>query len=399
MTQPRNGFLNNTSASRLFAGGLLVTALVAGGAGYLVARATPPAATITAAPEAQAEPGHVEGEAAKLTLSPSAITSAGIVVETIQSGGLAAEILASAAVTAPPGGQALLTARAAGAVTRINKRLGDTVRQGEVLATVESREASQIAADRGAAAAKATLAQRNLARERSLFQQRVSPRVDLEAAEAEAAVAAAEARRASAAASAAGVTADGRNVVVVSPISGQITSVTGSLGAYVQPETELFRIADPRRIQVEAAVSGADAPRIRAGDRAVLELADGMTLPARVRSITASLGAETRAATAVLEPVGGALRLGQTLRARIYPARASATGRIVVPEEAVQSVAGRDAVFIRTADGFVAQPVTTAQRSAGRIEIVDGLKAGAMIATTNAFVLKAELGKGAGEEE
>ena len=76
MTQPRNGFLNNTSASRLFAGGLLATAFVAGGAGYLVARATPPAATIAAAPEAQAEPGHVEGESARLTLSPSAITSA-----------------------------------------------------------------------------------------------------------------------------------------------------------------------------------------------------------------------------------------------------------------------------------------------------------------------------------
>ena len=399
MTQPRTGFFGNTSAGKLFAGGIFATALVAGGAGYMVARSTPPTAAIATAPAAEAEPGHVEGEAVKLTLTPAAIAAAGVVVETIQSGGLAAEILAPASVTAPPGGQAVLTARAAGAVTRINKRLGDTVRQGEVLATVESREASQIAADRGAAAAKATLAQRNLARERSLFQQRVSPRVDLEAAEAEAAVAAAEARRASAAAGAAGVTSDGRNVVVVSPISGQITSVTGNLGAYVQPETELFRIADPRRTQVEASVSAADAPRIRSGDRATLELADGTTLPARVRSITASLETETRAATAVLEPVGGALRLGQTLRARIYPARTSETGRIVVPEEAVQSVEGRDVVFVRTAGGFVAQPVTTAQRSAGRIEIVDGLKPGTSIATTNAFVLKAELGKGAGEEE
>lgn len=382
-------------------GGIAAVALLAGGAGYFVARSTGAGVPAAAAPVAAAGPEAASsaGEAATLSLTPAVINNAGVIVETIQSGGLAAEILASATVTAPPGGQALLTARAAGAVTRISKRIGDTVRQGEVLATVESREASQIAADRGAAAAKSTLAQRNLARERSLFQQRVSPRVDLEAAEAEAAVAAAEARRASAAASAAGVTADGRNVVVVSPISGQITSVTASLGAFVQPETELFRIADPRRIQVEAAVSSADAPRIRAGDRAVLELRDGTTLPARVRSITASLGAETRAATAVLEPVGGALRLGQTLRARIFSARGASDGRLVVPDQAVQSVDGRDVVFVRTAEGFVVQPVTTGQRSAGRIEIIDGLKAGSSIATTNAFVLKAELGKGAGEEE
>ena len=39
------------------------------------------------------------------------------------------------------------------------------------------------------------------------------------------------------------------------------------------------------------------------------------------------------------------------------------------------------------------------QRSAGRVEIVSGLQAGQAIATRNAFLLKAELGKGAGEEE
>jgi membrane fusion protein, heavy metal efflux system len=43
--------------------------------------------------------------------------------------------------------------------------------------------------------------------------------------------------------------------------------------------------------------------------------------------------------------------------------------------------------------------VTLGQRSAGRIEIVSGLKSGETIATRNAFLLKAELGKGAGEEE
>ena len=38
------------------------------------------------------------------------------------------------------------------------------------------------------------------------------------------------------------------------------------------------------------------------------------------------------------------------------------------------------------------------QRSAGRVEILAGLRAGETIATRNAFLLKAEFGKGAGEE-
>jgi cobalt-zinc-cadmium efflux system membrane fusion protein len=72
---------------------------------------------------------------------------------------------------------------------------------------------------------------------------------------------------------------------------------------------------------------------------------------------------------------------------------------IVIAEEALQTLEGRDVVFVRTKEGFRARTVTVGQRSAGRVEIRSGLKAGETIATTNAFLLKAELGKGAGEEE
>src|SRR3546814_20253445 len=89
----------------------------------------------------------------------------------------------------------LFRSRAGGAVTRVYKRLGDPVRAGEALAIVQSRDAAQIAADKAAAEARAVLAQRNLARERQLYEQKVSARVDYEQAQAEAGVAAAEADR------------------------------------------------------------------------------------------------------------------------------------------------------------------------------------------------------------
>src|SRR3546814_12887497 len=78
---------------------------------------------------------------------------------------------------------------------------------------------------------------------------------------------------------------------------------------------------------------------------------------------------------------------------RSMPIRGTTSSAIVVPEEAVQSVGGRDVVFVRTANGFKATPVTTGQRSAGRIEIASGLPVGTTIASRNAFLLKAELGK------
>jgi cobalt-zinc-cadmium efflux system membrane fusion protein len=97
-----------------------------------------------------------------------------------------------------------------------------------------------------------------------------------------------------------------------------------------------------------------------------------------------------------VSPIG--LQPGQSVRARIIPRAVAASTLIVVPDEAIQSVEGRDVVFVRTAKGFEARSVTVGQRGAGRAEIVSGLQPGQAIAARSAFLLKAELGKGEGEE-
>lgn len=379
-------------------GGIAAAVLAAAIGGFSVAKCTtssPPTETTksTSSEEKAAAPAD------SIAMTPEAITNAAILTETVQPGGLGAEIVSQATVTAAPMGEAVVTARVGGAVTRIFKRLGDPVSAGEALAVVTSRDAAQIVADRTAAAAKATLARKNLARERYLYDEKVSARVDYEQAQAEAAAATAEARRAQVAAGAANVTRDGTGVIVASPISGRVTAENVSLGAFVQPETELFRVADPNQIQIEAAILPSDAARLRSGDRAIVELPTGGTVDAKVRSVTPTLNGETRQATAVLDVRSPALQPGLAVRVRLLPSNGKQSSAIVVPDEAVQTVDGKDAVFVRTGDGFKAQFVTIGQCSAGRVEITEGLAAGRTIATKNAFLLKAELGKGAGEEE
>lgn len=394
-----NRISGGAGASRktLYAGVAAAVILAAAG-GFGLAKLTsgPPGAA------SEAEEGEEKPAAAPdaVEMDAARIAASRLVVQPVSSTGLASEIVAQATVEAAPGAQAVLTARAAGSVNRINKRLGDPVRAGEVLALVESREASQIAAARSVATAKADLAAKALARERRLFDQRVSARQDLEAAQAEYAAAQAEARSATAAVGAADVSRDGRYVMVISPITGRITSAPASLGAFVQPETELFRVADPSRLQIEAAVTAADARRIRPGDPAVLELNDGVTANAVVRSVTPGVDETTRAATVVLTLTGGqgVLQPGQAVRARIT-ARQSLSQGIVVPEDAVQTWEGQDVVFVRTRTGFVARPVLVGARAAGRVEITTGLRPGESIVVKNAFLLKAELAKGEAEEE
>lgn len=388
----------STERNRLLAG-IASIALVTGVGGVLIGRSMsePPAA----AAEAPAEEGEAEehGPESFVAMTADRLAASGIALEKVTAGALLSEIIAQATVTAPPEGRALLTARADGAVVRINKRLGDPVVAGETVALLESRDASTFVADRNAAAARAQAARSAAAREQRLFNARITARQDLEAAVAARAIADAELQRTNAAIRAAGVTGGGRYLAVTSPISGRISKADTQLGAYVTAGAELFNVSDPRRIQVEAAVPVSDAQRIRPGDRAQVELPNGGLVEASVRSVTPSLDAQSRAATVLLQLNGapGGLTQGQAVRARITP-RGSQQNGIVVPEEAIQQIEGRDMVFVQVKDGFQAVPVGVGSRSGGRVQILRGLEPGQTIITRNAFALKSQLGANEAEE-
>ena len=378
--------------------GVAIAALVLGGGGIMLGRTmfAPETTAAAAAPAEEAEEeGHVEGQ---ILMEESRAKAAGIVTEALQSGGLGAEILAQGVVASTPEGEAVLTARADGAVVRINRQLGDFVRAGEALAVMESRDAASIAAERSSASANLALARSTYAREKKLFDAKVTARQDLEGAQAALAAAEAEARLSQSAASAAKVSGDGRTLGVISLISGRVTKADAKLGSYVLAGTELFRVSDPNRIQINASVLAADARRIKPGDTAVIELLGGETVTAVVRSATPSLDPDSKTATIVLSPQGiGGLTAGQGLRARIKPRGGGDSALIALPEEAVQTVEGKEVVFVKTAKGFQSTTVVTGKRGGGRIEIVDGLKPGAVVVTKGAFMLKAELGKGEAE--
>jgi cobalt-zinc-cadmium efflux system membrane fusion protein len=335
-----------------------------------------------------------------LKLDPAYLEVVGIRTEPVSAGSLNADVIATASVHAEIRGEGVLTAHVAGTVISLTKRVGDPVRRGEVIATVESREASAIAAQREIAQSRLALARSVMAREKDLYEKRVTPRQDLERAQSELEAAEAELRRAQAAMEAEHVTSDGRAVSVVSPLTGKVISRTAELGMFVRAETELFRVADPSFIDVDAAVSVADAQRIAIGDSARIITRSGATLQAVVATITPTANERTRAATVVLDPLPGQQPLtpGDVVTVEISP-KSSARGGFVVTEEAVQRVNEQDVVFVRTAEGFIVRPVVVGTRSAGRAEIVSGLNADDVIATSNAFLIKAELAKETGEDE
>jgi cobalt-zinc-cadmium efflux system membrane fusion protein len=70
---------------------------------------------------------------------------------------------------------------------------------------------------------------------------------------------------------------------------------------------------------------------------------------------------------------------------------------LAVRTEAVHTVDGASAVFVRNADGFVMRPVTTGRSDGRMTEILAGLSAGAQYAARGSFAVKAELGKSGNE--
>ena len=385
---------------------LLLLALVAGalGAGgtYWYMKATypaPVAAPATAATAATA--GKPEQAApAEIRIPESYLAAAGIAVEPVRSGGVDTEILAPGRIEALPGSEATVVARAAGVVTRVNRHLGDAVAVGDVLALVNSLDAATMSADRSAAAAKAGLARKIYARESSLYEQGVVPRQDMETAQAALAVAEAEAQRAAAAAQAAHVAGDGRSIAVISPIAGKITAQSVMLGAYVQPQAELFRVAGAGGVHVDASVTVADMPRIAPGDKATIMSGSGTPVEATVRAVTPTVSGASQTATVILTPDGVApnLVIGEGVQVRLHvKGKTFGLTGLTVPEDAVQNLDGRDVLFVRTAQGFRPQPVLVGVRSGGVAQILSGVNAGDQVATRNAFLVKADMIKAKAE--
>ena len=127
-----------------------VSSLLAAGVGALVGKtmlSSPPKEALAV----EAKEDHA-GEKPHVGMSAERIAADGIQVLALAEGGLDAAVPAQATVVATPHGAATLAARADGAIVRINKRLGDPVAAGEVIASIESRDAAAISAERSTAA-------------------------------------------------------------------------------------------------------------------------------------------------------------------------------------------------------------------------------------------------------
>jgi cobalt-zinc-cadmium efflux system membrane fusion protein len=343
--------------------------------------------------QAEGEVGHADE--GKIVLTAEQIASAGIQISRPTVGG--SEMLdLPATIEGDPQGTQVVSAAIGGRVVALTRNLGQSVRRGQVLAVIESREAVQLKGEVEASRARLALAHSNLAREERLFAQRVSPEQDLIAARTAAMEARIAYQQAQGQVSAAGGGGGGLNRLgITAPLSGQVIARSVVLGQTVAADAELYRIANLSSVSLSLNLQPADAGRVKPGN-SVLVTAPGRQAQARISFVSPALDAQTRLvpAIATLDNRAGQWRVGESVTASVQLAGGGGAHGVSVPSTAIQTVEGRTVVFVRTREGFRAVPVTTGDTSGNRVIVRSGLKGSEEIATTNSFTLKAELGKG-----
>ncbi|MBV8036190.1 efflux RND transporter periplasmic adaptor subunit [Roseateles sp.] len=342
---------------------------------------------------------------AEFAMSPAQMQALGVGLRRLDAPAAVAGLAAPARVVLPPQLDMLVSAPVDGVVERLFVNPQDPVKAGQPLLRLASPAYGELQLRGMEAGARARLARQTLERERQLFAEGIIPERRVQEAQAalqgaDAALRQAEAALRLAGADAAGlgrIAAGGRlddGLVVRARSGGWVASLDVRLGQRVREADTLARIADPREVWLEAQVPagasvqpGQAVPVVGRDATAVAQslgtlVGEGQTLTLRAR---VTRGAER-------------LRPGEVVQVQVPPAP---SGGWALPLRALTHHEGRAYVFVRSARGFVATPVSVVASAGTQAQVQGapgGLSAGQEVAVAAVAALKsAWLGLGGGE--
>jgi cobalt-zinc-cadmium efflux system membrane fusion protein len=370
-------------------------------------------------PAAEArEPAHseAEGEEGRVKMNAEQVENQEIKVAPAAGGTLSRHILVPGTVTPDADRIARVPARVVGTVSEMRKRLGDDVRKGEVVAVLDSREVADAKSEYLTAQVQAELQKINFERQQKLLASQAASeaafqnaratylenqlRVDLARQKLSAlGLNAAEVAAAQKRDEATPNSSTLRQYELRAPLSGRIVERKVDVGTAVGKEgdpADLYTVADLSTVWIELSVPTSELSKVREGAAvAVTTSQEGGDRHERGKVIFVSplLNADTRAARVVvaLPNKDLAWRPGTYVNAEVEIAQDTVPVRI--PKSALQTVAGKRVVFVRTDSGFEKREVELGRSDDDAFEVAAGLKPGEDIAVANTFLLKAELGK------
>ena len=296
--------------------------------------------------------------------------------------------------------------KVSGRVEAVNVRLGDAVRRGQLLATLEDRELREQVRQTEASleVSNATVRQReadlknaqsNLERSRNLFARNLIARQTLDDAEAryDAAVAQVDLARAQ------GTQASARleelrinlsNTRILSPVDGFVGSRRLDPGAFVGTNSSFLSVVDIHFVRLVANLVEKDLRRIVLDMPAQVEVDayPGEVFQGHVARLAPVLDPATRTAQMEIEVPNPASRLKPGMYARVQFVVLQRSNALTVPRNAIVDLEGTRGVFV--ADGKTARfkPIKSGIVDGEAVEITEGLTDGNTVVTLGSASLR-----------
>jgi len=340
--------------------------------------------------------GHAEGEE-ELTLTTEEAERAGVKVEEVKARALGETLVVTATIRPDQDRLAHVAARIEGRITSVLAKLGDKVRAGQTLATLDSVAVGEAHAALNQAQAELGIAEADFKRAQALIADEIIPRKDFLRAQADRDKAAASVRAAADRLRLLGGAPNARgNAVsafaVTAPFAGTVIEKKATLGELATPSEPLFSVADLSRVWIQADLPEAALAKIRIGANAKVSVPayPNETFDGKVGHIGASLDKETRTVAARIEVTNADGRLKPEMFATAtIEALGEKRDAITLPDAAIVLMEGKPTVFVFEQGAYEMREVEPGERIGGRTVLKSGLKAGDQVVTSGTYALKA----------
>jgi Cu(I)/Ag(I) efflux system membrane fusion protein len=183
-----------------------------------------------------------------------------------------------------------------------------------------------------------------------------------------------------------------KTITIYSPVTGYVTDRKAFPHTSVNPDTELYTVADLSRIWVTADVYESEIPYVKVGQPATIKLSyiPGKTFAGRVTYSYPMLDPETHTAKVRIDVANPRLMLKPNMFADVE-LQIVYGKHVVVPQEAVLNSGKMQMVFVVHQDGkFEPREVTAGPTVDGQTIIEFGLEKGEPIVASGNFLLDSE---------
>ena len=287
-----------------------------------------------------------------------------------------------------------ITPPLAGRIVKLHRSLGDPVKAGEALFTLDSADLGTAYRDDAKAQATLLQARHDFERQKSLLEADISAKKDYEAAQLALTAAQTDARATTDRLAQLGAVVGAksqREYVLRSPIAGRVVEMAGSQGGYWNDiNASIMTVADLSTVWLSASVSEKDVPKMFVGQKARVTLNAYADRPfdAQVKYVGDLLDADTRTVKVrlAIDNRDGRFRPGMFARIRFSTASHAA---LVVPASALLQSGLYTRVFVETAPFSFESRIVSVGPSLGndRVEVLSGLKAGERVVVKNGVLL------------